>query len=107
MSSSALKVVTSENKNIDPLVINQITQTRDVYESMLADEELLVKVTEAAYACVKSLKSGGKMLLAGNGGSAADAQHIAGELVSRFAFDRPGLPAGCARGVPHQPVKGG
>ena len=34
-----------------------------------------------------------EILLAGNGGSAADAQHIAGELVSRFAFDRPGLPA--------------
>ncbi len=34
-----------------------------------------------------------KVLLVGNGGSAADAQHIAGEFVSRFAFDRPGLPA--------------
>jgi D-sedoheptulose 7-phosphate isomerase len=39
------------------------------------------------------MKQGGKILLAGNGGSAADAQHIAGEFVSRFAFDRPGLPA--------------
>ena len=39
------------------------------------------------------MQSGGKVLLAGNGGSAADAQHIAGEFVSRFAFDRPGLPA--------------
>jgi D-sedoheptulose 7-phosphate isomerase len=39
------------------------------------------------------MKQGGKLLLAGNGGSAADAQHIAGEFVSRFAFDRPGLPA--------------
>jgi D-sedoheptulose 7-phosphate isomerase len=39
------------------------------------------------------LQQGGKILLAGNGGSAADAQHIAGEFVSRFAFDRPGLPA--------------
>ena len=38
-------------------------------------------------------KSGNKVLLAGNGGSAADSQHIAGELVSRFMFDRPGLPA--------------
>ena len=40
-----------------------------------------------------SLQNSGKILLAGNGGSAADAQHIAGELVSRFAFDRPGLAA--------------
>ena len=42
---------------------------------------------------MQCLTNGGKVLLAGNGGSAADAQHIAGELVSRFAFDRPGLPA--------------
>ena len=42
---------------------------------------------------VQALKSGNKLLFAGNGGSAADAQHWAGELVSRFYFDRPGLPA--------------
>ena len=47
----------------------------------------------ASEACIDCMKHGGKILLAGNGGSAADAQHIAGELVSRFAFDRPGLPA--------------
>ena len=41
----------------------------------------------------KSLKSGGKLLLFGNGGSAADAQHIAGELVNRFLAQRRGLPA--------------
>jgi phosphoheptose isomerase len=40
-----------------------------------------------------SVAAGGKILLAGNGGSAADAQHIAGEFVSHFAFDWPGLPA--------------
>jgi D-sedoheptulose 7-phosphate isomerase len=39
------------------------------------------------------MMAGNKIMLAGNGGSAADAQHIAGEFVSRFAFDRPGLPA--------------
>ena len=61
--------------------------------AMLADVTLLATVEAAANACVKCLKQGGKILLAGNGGSAADAQHIAGELVSRFAFDRPGLPA--------------
>jgi len=94
MKSAALKDVSVENEfSIDPLVIEQFTQTRDVYDSMLGDKALQVKVTEAAYACVEALQNGGKILLAGNGGSAADAQHIAGELVSRFAFDRPGLPA--------------
>lgn len=94
MKSTALKEVSVPNElSVDPLVIDQFTQTRDVYESMLADKDLQVKVTEAAYACIHALQNGGKILLAGNGGSAADAQHIAGELVSRFAFDRPGLPA--------------
>jgi D-sedoheptulose 7-phosphate isomerase len=41
---------------------------------------------------VQALKRGNKLLFAGNGGSAADAQHWAGELVSRFYYDRPGLP---------------
>lgn len=47
----------------------------------------------AAMACIDSLRRGGKILLAGNGGSAAQAQHMAGELMGRFAFDRPGLSA--------------
>ena len=46
-----------------------------------------------ASACIESLKNGGKILLAGNGGSAAQASHMAGELMGKFAFDRPGLPA--------------
>lgn len=60
---------------------------------MLSDSSLLARVEAAAQACIDCLQAGGKILLAGNGGSAADAQHIAGEFVSRFAFDRPGLPA--------------
>lgn len=56
---------------------------------MPEDEALLM----AAKACIDSLRRGGKVLLAGNGGSAAQAQHMAGELMGRFAFDRPGLPA--------------
>jgi D-sedoheptulose 7-phosphate isomerase len=61
--------------------------------AMLADTVLLARVEEASSACIKALQEGRKVLLAGNGGSAADAQHIAGEFVSRFMFDRPGLPA--------------
>ncbi len=61
--------------------------------SMLLDKALHTKVYAAGQACVNCINSGGKIMLAGNGGSAADAQHIAGELVSRFAFDRPGIPA--------------
>ena len=48
---------------------------------------------ESVKACIDSLRRGGKILIAGNGGSAAQAQHMAAELMGRFAFDRPGLPA--------------
>lgn len=72
---------------------SQLAETQTVMQAMFADDSLLARVEAAARACVECLGSGGKILLAGNGGSAADAQHIAGEFVSRFAFDRPGLPA--------------
>jgi len=71
----------------------QIQETQHVMAGMLADEALLARLEAAAEACINAMKRGNKVLLAGNGGSAADAQHIAGEFVSRFAFDRPGLPA--------------
>jgi D-sedoheptulose 7-phosphate isomerase len=71
----------------------QIQDTQRVMSAMLADQGLLARVEASAEACVTAFKKNRKILLAGNGGSAADAQHIAGEFVSRFAFDRPGLPA--------------
>lgn len=71
----------------------QISEAQRVMSAMLAKPELLTEICAAAQTCIDSLQQGHKILLAGNGGSAADAQHIAGEFVSRFAFDRPGLPA--------------
>jgi D-sedoheptulose 7-phosphate isomerase len=71
----------------------QIAESQRVMAAMLADDGLITTLEAATQACIGCLKNGGKILLAGNGGSAADAQHIAGEFVSRFAFDRPGLPA--------------
>ena len=50
-------------------------------------------IAKAATISVDAYRAGNKLLFAGNGGSAADAQHLAGEMVSRFYFDRPGLPA--------------
>ena len=63
------------------------------FQRMAQDDGLRTQITEATRLCVDALKAGGKLLFAGNGGSAADAQHWAGELVSRFYFDRPGLSA--------------
>ncbi len=71
----------------------QIAETGRITHLMLADEVLLARVQQAAQAAIRCVRDGGKVLIAGNGGSAADAQHIAGEFVSRFAFDRPGLAA--------------
>lgn len=74
-------------------ILAEVAETQRLMSSIAASSALLDGVAAAAHMCIEALRAGGKILLAGNGGSAADAQHIAGELVSRFAFDRPGLPA--------------
>jgi D-sedoheptulose 7-phosphate isomerase len=74
-------------------ITNQLETTQILLAQMLADQAFLDRIEDAASACISCFQRGHKILLAGNGGSAADAQHIAGEFVSRFAFDRPGLPA--------------
>lgn len=71
----------------------KLNEAQQVLQAITTDSALQAMLEQAALACIKCLRASGKILLAGNGGSAADAQHIAGELVSRFAFDRPGLPA--------------
>ena len=71
----------------------QIGETARNLDVMASDDELVELIAKVAAACVGALRDGRKILFAGNGGSAADAQHLAGELVSRFAYDRPGLPA--------------
>lgn len=78
---------------MEQYIRTQIQAAERLMAAMAGDGKLQAALQAAAHACVSSLKAGGKVLLAGNGGSAADAQHVAGELVSRFAFDRPGLPA--------------
>ena len=64
-----------------------------VKQKILQDVELVASVAEVSKLIVDALLQGKKILLLGNGGSAADAQHIAAEFVGRFAFDRPALPA--------------
>lgn len=60
-------------------------------EKILADEVFLQKITQAVDLIVNSLNSSGKILFAGNGGSASDCEHLATELVSKFCKDRKGL----------------
>lgn len=70
----------------------QITKAQRVMSTMLADEVLFSIMVAMGGACTYCMQRGGKIFLAGNGGSAADAQHIARELVRRFVIDHPGLP---------------
>ena len=74
-------------------VQNAFRENREVFEAMSNNELLIGRLVSLAALCVSTLRSGGKLIFAGNGGSAADAQHIAAEFVSRFDFDRPGLAA--------------
>jgi D-sedoheptulose 7-phosphate isomerase len=71
----------------------EINESILIKTKILNDEALLRKIAEVISLLVSCLQSGGKVMLAGNGGSAADAQHIAAEFVSRFTYDRPALPA--------------
>jgi D-sedoheptulose 7-phosphate isomerase len=64
-----------------------------VKQELLRSEDVLLAVAKTTEILIDALQKGNKALLFGNGGSAADAQHIAAELVGRFAFDRPALPA--------------
>ena len=71
----------------------QIAESVRVKQALLADETLMDKIAQVAKVIVDAYKAGHKTLWAGNGGSAADAQHMAGELVNKFTFDRPALAA--------------
>lgn len=71
--------------------MKQIRSAIAVKQAILSDEQLLADVEKIIVQCVTTLEAGGKILFAGNGGSAADAQHLAAELSGRFYFDRPPL----------------
>jgi len=65
----------------------------DAQQSLLSDSMTIAEIACVCNAIVTAFKQGNKLLLFGNGGSAADAQHIAAEFVGRFAFNRAALPA--------------
>jgi len=75
------------------IVKSQIQASIDAKQLILKDEKLLGQIIQSAETIIEGYKSGKKTMFAGNGGSAADAQHLAGELVARFYFDRPGIPS--------------
>jgi len=72
---------------------DQIKKSYETKQAIYENEALLNKIEEVAQMCVALYKGDKKTILAGNGGSAADAQHIAAELVGRYGFDRPSIPS--------------
>ncbi|MBV5349237.1 D-sedoheptulose 7-phosphate isomerase [bacterium] len=74
-------------------IIKQIADSAATKQAILENEALLDMIVTVAQECVAVYRKGKKTMLAGNGGSAADAQHIAAELVGRYGFDRPSIPS--------------
>ena len=70
-----------------------ISQAILLKQQLLADETIIATVTESIELITTAFKNGNKVLFCGNGGSAADAQHLAAEFSGRFYIDRPALPA--------------
>lgn len=78
---------------LNDFISKELGQTSLNMAAMQGDAALHRDMERVVDACLGCLRDGGKILFAGNGGSAADSQHLAGEMVSRFNYDRPGLSA--------------
>jgi D-sedoheptulose 7-phosphate isomerase len=72
---------------------DRVRQAIDVCQSLLEDDAIAVTLDTVVEAIVACISGGGKVLLCGNGGSAADAQHLAAELMGRFCLEREPYPA--------------
>jgi len=77
----------------EKMIIDRINNSIEVKKNILRDNNLVKKIDLISQAIIKTYKSNKKVILFGNGGSAADAQHLVGELVNKFYFDRKSLPA--------------
>ncbi len=73
------------------VVVESLEKSVALKQLILSDKELLGRIENVASLMINAFKSGGKVLFCGNGGSAADAQHLAAELSGRFNYDRPPL----------------
>jgi D-sedoheptulose 7-phosphate isomerase len=83
----------SPSSELEQLARQTIQQSIALEQTLLADENLARLLARVGTAMATALSKGRKILLFGNGGSAADAQHIAAEFVGRYRMERPSLPA--------------
>jgi D-sedoheptulose 7-phosphate isomerase len=80
-------------RELEDMVAAYFRRSCEALDRAAADTRLQNAINTIADTITQAFRSGGKLMLAGNGGSAADAQHIAGEFLSRLNFDRHPLPA--------------
>ncbi|UWZ87012.1 D-sedoheptulose 7-phosphate isomerase [Occallatibacter riparius] len=80
-------------EQLTAIVKRQLKQSIAVMQSVLEDPQIAETVAAAAERTAQAMKQGRKLMVAGNGGSAADSQHLVAEFVSRLTVDRPALPA--------------
>ena len=79
--------------NIETLLLNSMEKSKKVINNSLNSKEFIESLKKASELIIDTYNKKGKVMLAGNGGSAADSQHVCAEFVGRFNFDRPSLPA--------------
>ena len=78
---------------MDTIIINRLKESIDVKNKIKKKEKILKTIKEVSMKIVEVYKEGGKVILCGNGGSASDALHMAGEFVGRFEMERKALSA--------------
>tara|TARA_B100000927_G_scaffold266607_1_gene240153 strand:- start:479 stop:1066 length:588 start_codon:yes stop_codon:yes gene_type:complete len=79
--------------NIESLLINSLEKSKKVINDSLNSREFIESLKKASELIINTYNNKGKVILAGNGGSASDCQHVCAEFVGRFNFDRRSLPA--------------
>ena len=79
--------------DVNHKIVSGLTESEKVHSLISASTIIHNQIAELSELCLSSLQSGGKIIFAGNGGSFADSQHLAAELVSRLQFDRAPLPS--------------
>tara|TARA_B100000123_G_C25707500_1_gene418286 strand:+ start:394 stop:981 length:588 start_codon:yes stop_codon:yes gene_type:complete len=78
---------------VENLIINSLEKSKKVISDTLESDNFRQSIIKASELIIETYNNKGKVILAGNGGSASDCQHVCAEFIGRFNFDRPSLPA--------------
>ena len=76
---------------IGDYIRDEMGKASTVIDRMMADDAFIDTVGRVGAMCAEAIRAGGKVMFCGNGGSAADCQHLAAEMVGKLVFDRPGM----------------